>query len=79
MLKVDAFDATLTNAKLTNGGFFYDDIAINIAMVNVMEIAEFSDIKGNLNAEGGYNGQEVDSQGIQQGLALQKQLYGRLQ
>ena len=55
MLKVDAFDATLTNAKLTNGGFFYDDIAINIAMVNVMEIAEFSDIKGNLNAEGGYN------------------------
>lgn len=56
ILKVDAFDATLTNAKLTNGGFSYDDIAVNIASVNVMDIAEFTDIEGNLNAKGGFNG-----------------------
>jgi len=56
VLKVEAFDATLTNAKLTKGGFSYDEIAVNIASVNVMDIAEFTDIEGNVNAKGGFNG-----------------------
>ena len=56
VLKVDALDATLTDAKLTENGFSYQDITVNIASINVMDIAEFSDIEGNVNAEGGFNG-----------------------
>ena len=56
VLKVEALDATLIDAKLTGDGFSYQDITINIASVNVMDIAAFSDIEGNVNAEGGFNG-----------------------
>ena len=56
VLKVDALDATLTDANLTENGFSYQDITVNIASINVMDIAEFSDIEGNVNAEGGFNG-----------------------
>jgi hypothetical protein len=56
ILKVEAFDATLTDAKLTGAGFSYQDITVNIASVNVMDIAAFSDINGNVNAAGGFNG-----------------------
>lgn len=55
VLKVEAFDATLTDAKLTGEGFSYNDITVNIASVNVMDIAVFSDINGNVNAAGGFN------------------------
>ncbi|MFZ4377257.1 MAG: hypothetical protein ACOYN9_12945 [Saprospiraceae bacterium] len=56
ILKVEAFDATLTDAKLTGAGFSYQDITVNIASVNVMDIAAFSDINGNVTADGGFNG-----------------------
>jgi hypothetical protein len=55
VLKVEAFDATLTDAKLTGEGFSYNDITVNIASVNVMHIAVFSNINGNVNAAGGFN------------------------
>ena len=56
VMKVEAFDATLTDAKLTEDGFSYNDITVNIASVNVMDIAVFSEINGNVNAAGGFNG-----------------------
>lgn len=55
-LQVDDLDATLTDAKLSATGFTYQDITVNIASINVMDIATFSAINGKVNADGGFSG-----------------------
>jgi hypothetical protein len=55
VLRVDAVDATLSNARISNEGFSYDDISVSIAGINVLDIAQFTDISGNLSASGAFN------------------------
>ena len=56
VLKVDDLDATLTDAMLTEDGFTYSNISVNINSVDVLGVAKFNNIIGDINVKNGFSG-----------------------
>ena len=57
ILKVEEFDATVSNAKLAKDkGFTYENISVNIASISVFDdVAKFSNISGNISPKEGFD------------------------
>ena len=56
-LTVADANATVSDGKLVKGeGFTYGNIAVDIASVDVLGVASFNNIKGNVNPKEGYSG-----------------------
>ncbi|MFN6062403.1 MAG: hypothetical protein ACK49K_03860, partial [Bacteroidota bacterium] len=57
ILKVEEFDATVSNAKLAKDkGFTYENISVNIASISVFDdVAQFSNISGNISPKEGFD------------------------